>query len=72
MRHDGGHAPVVVGEGRGNLPRGNDHPARRVEDDLDRLAGGGLVDGTEDAFGVVDVDHTLRQNEKTRENAAVS
>ena len=53
--HDGGHVSVVVCQRRCDLACRDDHPARGVEDDLDRPAGGCLVDGAQDALGVVDV-----------------
>jgi hypothetical protein len=46
----------VVGQRRGDLARGDDHPPRRVEDDLDRLVVRRVGDRTQDALGVVDVD----------------
>jgi hypothetical protein len=59
---------VVVGERGRDLTRGDDEPAGRVEDDLDRLALRSRPDRPQRALRVVDVDvaHERKAQERHR------
>jgi hypothetical protein len=62
VRNNGCDGPVVVGECRGDLARGQDETARRMKDDLDRAARRGLANRLEHALRVVEVNVTHERN----------
>src|SRR5512142_345104 len=50
-----------------NLLGGEDEPARRVQDDIDRGIGRGQADGPEDLLRVFDIDIAGKRESKERE-----
>ncbi len=56
VRHEHRHLPLSLDQRLGDLLRGEHQPARRVQDDVDRLLRGRQADGTQHGLGIVDAD----------------
>ena len=56
VRHEHGHFSLSLDQRLRDLLSGENQPARRVQDDVDRLLRGRVADGAQHGLGIVDAD----------------